>query len=453
MSQARGRTCFLLTGATGFLGRRLLARMLRNGDQVIVLCRAQSQRATAQERMNALVTELECGPYRAGLSVIDADMACLDPAALSTQLNNVLLETGMQRLVAVNVAGSLVMDHPAQKAPKRAAVQAQNHATNVAGLENLLGALDRLDAMQAPNAPVLAGVVHYSTCYAHGRTRGLIPEGPIDPGTACENSYEHTKRLGEYALTQWHQNRSRPVPVTVIRPSIVTGPDTPDGYLAFLDTLAEPSDAASLSGWKRWLVGRLAGQPRTVDLMAAVVRRLHLPWLPLLGNGQGVLDLIDAADVDRYGWEVVQHHRSHRGAELRFLHLANPGAPTLHEVVHLTLGAFGHATMANRVRLIDGVSVFLALLHLFSMLPIAGSAMRRLYSRTVMLRPYLMRPIGTRFATSQTVRYFEAHGLRYAPRQIDVPYVQSLIAKNAAPNPEPVAAATPDRIAAEPLSS
>jgi dTDP-4-dehydrorhamnose reductase len=54
----------LLTGATGFLGMGLLARLLQGGDRrVWALVRASCD-AAAQERMRALLATLVPGPPR-----------------------------------------------------------------------------------------------------------------------------------------------------------------------------------------------------------------------------------------------------------------------------------------------------------------------------------------------------------------------------------------------------
>lgn len=449
---------FLLSGATGFLGQRLLRRLLQNQARVIVLSRGGhgpgGTRASAEARMEQLLEELGCASYRAQLAVIETDLADIEVESLAFRIAGCLRQFGASQLLAVNVAASLKMDFPGQDPVRREATRQLNQRTNVLGLERLLHALDRAEAINAGGVPVLKGLVHFSTCYAHGRRSGLIPEDALDPAALAENSYEQSKREGEFRVARWQAERAHRVPVTVIRPSIVTGPDTRDGYLAWLDILSEPVRVDRLSGWMRWLIGIATPGARLVDVVAAARRRLHLPVIPLLGNPGGVLDFIDAGDVEKYSWLAIQRHRDEALApELRYLHLSNPEAPTLRKVLDMTMSALDHADLGPRFRIMRGYWLFAGLLGLFSAIPVAGLMLRGLYTRTSMLKPYLMRSSGTRFATSATAAYFAEIGVRYQTRRIDTDYVRTLIGAPppAAMPPEPMfatnPAAMPDEVA------
>lgn len=438
---------FLLTGATGFLGGRVLGRLLREGAKVIVLIRGgrgpDERRISAQARASDLLAQLNCTRHCEQLAVIESDIADIAVESLADQLAVALTQLGATQLVAINVAASLKMEFAGQNPAKREATRLLNQRTNVEGLNRLLNALDRLDAKSADAQPVLQSMVHFSTCYAHGQRTGLLPEEALIPDFGTENSYEQSKRDGESCLNCWQSVRVNRIPVTVIRPSIVTGPDTRDGYLAWLDIFAEPFQINRLSGWMRRLVGIQAPQARLMDVMAAALRRLHIPFVPLLGNSQGVLDFIDAGDVEKYSWLVIQRHRTETLAPgLRYLHLANPQAPTLAQVADLTFSAFGHADLVRRLKFIRGFWLFAALLRLFAAVPMAGRMMRGMHTRTSMLRPYLMRSSGTRFDTRSTAAYFAEIGIGYETRPIDVEYVRSLIAPLPPASPERIESAT-----------
>ena len=418
---------FLITGATGFLGSRLLRRLLRSKAQVIVLARGK-RGVTAEQRVAGLLRDLQCEEHHSRVAVIDADMSDLKPDALAARISAHLRLFGTSRLLAINLAASLKMDFAGQKRSRREATRQLNQNTNVLGLDRLLDALDRVDESHPSRQPILQGLIHFSSCYAHGQRRGLIPEEPLNPDVRTENSYETSKREGEFHLTCWQATRGRFIPVTTIRPSIVTGPDTAHGYLAWLRILSEPVQLDQMSGWMRRMIGIQAPRPRMIDAALAAARRLRLPFVPLLGNEDGVLDLIDADDVEKYSWLIIERHRDENlPPVLRYLHLSNPEAPTLSELVNMTVSAFGHADMLPRFALIQGFWLFTGLLGLLSAIPVLGKSIRRLYTRTSMLRPYLMRPSDTRFTTLATEAFFKQAGVDYKLRRIDADYVRHLI--------------------------
>lgn len=425
-------TAFLVTGVTGFLGRRMLRRLLREGLPVIALIRGGraigAQRLSAQARASDLLADLGCTGHAKQLQVIDADIASLAVDALCEQLAEAMRQIGAKRLIVVNIAASLKMDFDGQAPARREATRQLNQRTNVEGLENLIRTFDRLDERAADDRPVVSSIVHFSTCYAHGRRTGLIEESALNEDVRAENSYEQSKREGEFRLSRWQPARHHRIPVTIIRPSIVTGEGTRDGFLAWLNILGETVQLDGLPRWARWILGVTESSARLIDVGAKAVRRLRVPGLPLLGNSEGVLDLIDVEDVERYSWQVIERHR--RGAiapEVEYLHLSNPNAPTLREVTDMTLAAFGHPDLAPRVKIIRGFWLFAALLQLFSAIPVAGRMIRGLYTRTSMLRPYMMRSTGTRFDTRLTAAYFAATGTTYQLRAVDVDYIRGLL--------------------------
>jgi nucleoside-diphosphate-sugar epimerase len=425
-------TAFLITGVTGFLGRRVLRNLLNEQLPVIALIRGGrvggTQRPGAQARASDLLETLGCSGHASRLTVIDADIANLAVDRLCEQISLAMQQIGARRLMVVNVAASLKMDFDGQARERREATRKLNQRTNVEGLENLIRTFDRLDERSTDGAPVVSSIVHFSTCYAHGRRTGAIEECALDEDARAENSYEASKRDGEIRLARWQQTRRQRIPVTVIRPSIVTGEGTRDGFLAWLNILGETVALDGLPGWVRWVLGITESSARLIDVGGRAVRRLHVPCLPLLGNPRGVLDLIDVDDVERYSWKVIQQHRAGVVApEVRYLHLSNPDAPTLRQVTDMTLAAFGHPELAPRVKIIRGFWLFAGLLQIFSAIPVAGRMIRGLYLRTSMLRPYMMRSTGTRFETTRTAAYFEAIGMPYRLRAVDTDYIRTLL--------------------------
>jgi dihydroflavonol-4-reductase len=147
----------LVTGATGFMGRVLVARLLQAGRAVRVLERRPSDAfdGLAVERVTGDVTQPETLPA-----------ACAGAEAV------------------FNLAGVLSYD---------AKDEARLQAVNVEGVANLLAAASRAGTGR---------VVHVSSISAVGYTedpaRPLSEDSPFPQG-AWSNRYARTKRLGEEA--------------------------------------------------------------------------------------------------------------------------------------------------------------------------------------------------------------------------------------------------------------
>jgi hypothetical protein len=124
---------------------------------------------------------------------------------------------------------------------------------------------------------------------------------------------------------------------------------------------------------------------------------------------------------------------------------------TLQAMSRTVLSAAGASELAPRLRVFRAFNFFMGLLMVIGALPFAGPAIRNIFKRTQMLRPYLMRHEQTEFATDHTNSYFvRVHGgLRYEPRAIDLAYLASLIATKSdlarvpAPAADPLSAGEP----------
>nr|MBA2644813.1 SDR family oxidoreductase [Solirubrobacterales bacterium] len=64
-----------LTGATGFVGMEVLARLLERGDEVVALVRAADAQA-AEGRLDEVLGKLwrDPAPYRGGVSAVVGDV-------------------------------------------------------------------------------------------------------------------------------------------------------------------------------------------------------------------------------------------------------------------------------------------------------------------------------------------------------------------------------------------
>jgi nucleoside-diphosphate-sugar epimerase len=167
----------LVTGATGFLGARLVRRLLRDGCRVRVLVRSAAKAQAFAGR---------------GAEVVLGDITDADRLRLAADGATVIF----------HLAGRLfVPGVPAE----------QYHRTHVQGTEALLAACRR--------APSVSRFVHVSTTGVIGVTgdRPADETAPIRP----TNVYEATKADAELAVrASWHDG----FPAVIVRPGLVYGP-------------------------------------------------------------------------------------------------------------------------------------------------------------------------------------------------------------------------------------
>lgn len=99
--------------------------------------------------------------------------------------------------------------HRMQRPASRQATQQLNQRIHVEGLQNLIRRFNRFDDRAIDGRPVIASIVHFSTCYAHGRRTGLIEESALNEDVKAEHSHEQSKREGEFRLSRWQPARVR----------------------------------------------------------------------------------------------------------------------------------------------------------------------------------------------------------------------------------------------------
>jgi long-chain acyl-CoA synthetase len=213
----------LLTGATGFLGMEVLARLLeRDGVEVICLVRAPSAEA-AQGRLKDVYARLydEPPPAVSRVSAIAGDIS-VEGLGLDVGERDELLA----RVTSiVHCAALISFDLPLETARQ----------TNSAGAVRML-ALARAIADRGR----LRRFVHVSTAYVAGRYHGHFREADLDLGQGFRNTYEQSKFDGERAIA----GAASELPIVVARPSIVVG-DSKSGWTPVFNVIYWPLRAFS----------------------------------------------------------------------------------------------------------------------------------------------------------------------------------------------------------------
>ena len=196
----------LLTGATGFVGREILARFLeRDRCHVFALVRAENDdeaagRLPAHERLTAVAGDIE-------------------------QRNLGLSESSRERLgrevtTVLHCAASVSFDLPLD----------ESRSVNVDGTRRVLEfarSCARLDRFS-----------YVSTAYVAGEPGGLFREDELAVGQEFRNPYERSKFEAELAL----RSEGADLPIQILRPSIVVG-DSSTGRTSAFNVLYGPLKA------------------------------------------------------------------------------------------------------------------------------------------------------------------------------------------------------------------
>ncbi|GAA1910927.1 SDR family oxidoreductase [Nocardioides lentus] len=238
---------YLVTGATGFIGRHLVEQLLANRDgDVHVLTRPASR-----ARMERRIARWESDRVRVVLGDLTEPDLGVDPAWVAQHRGEV------EHLVHVAAVYDMAADDDA------------NRAANVAGTQH---------ALELAAALGVGCFHHVSSVAVAGDHRGRFDESMFDEGQHLASPYHRTKFVAEQLVRD--QER---VPWRVYRPAIVVGHsetgamDKVDGPYYFFGLLKRLRD--TMPSWVP-LVGLDLGDTNVVpvDYVAAAMDHLmHLP--------------------------------------------------------------------------------------------------------------------------------------------------------------------------------
>lgn len=271
----------LFTGFPGFLGARLLRRLLELSPEWRVRC---------------LVQHHFLGQAKDGIAAIERDYPHTR-GRLGFVLGDITRENlGLEPSEARALAGQLVGAFHLAAVYDLAVAREVAFRINVEGTRNVLRLLQ--------DAPRLDRLHYISTAYVSGRAAGVFRETDLDVGQSFKNHYEETKFLAEVDVVK------SGVPFTVYRPSIVVG-DSRTGETAKFDG---------------------------PYFVMTAMERMPSPGLFLrIGAGDNPVDL---APVD-FVVEAMTRLATIAGSRGQTYHLTDPDPPTALESARLMARALG----------------------------------------------------------------------------------------------------------------
>ena len=198
----------LLTGATGFVGMTVLARLLADGREVHCLVRA-SDDEEADARLRAVLARVQA-PDSGRAVAVAGDVTSSRVGLSDARYGNLAERVG----TIIHSAASVSFDLPIGEA----------RAINVQGTRRMLDF--------ASAARDLERFAYVSTAYVAGDRRGTVYEDDQRVGR-FRNSYERSKHEAEALV------RDSGLPWTIARPSIVVG-ERETGWTASFNVLYAP---------------------------------------------------------------------------------------------------------------------------------------------------------------------------------------------------------------------
>jgi len=253
-----------LTGATGFLGMEVLARVLERGDRDVVTLVRASDNTAAEERLDGVLAKLwrDPSPYRDRVRAVAGDVSRPGLGLDVGERTSLAEDVG----AVLHCAASISFDLPLDEA----------RAINVEGTREVVGFARECKALGR-----LERFVHVSTAYVAGRHSGTFRERQLVAGQQFRNTYEQTKWEAEHVV-----RAAGDLAPAIARPSIVMG-ESDTGWTPAFNVLYWP-----LRAFSRGLFEEIPALPSAhvdivpVDYVAdALVRLLDI-------DDQGVFNVV-----------------------------------------------------------------------------------------------------------------------------------------------------------------
>ncbi len=190
---------FLLTGATGLLGRYLTRNLLLEGADLAVLVRP-SRRKSAEVRVEAFM--------RAWEEILGVEVP--RPKVLTGDISEPDLGLSLSEIKWVSENCRALIHNAASLSFVTTGLNAEPWKSNVQGTQNVLTFCQQANIRE---------LHHVSTAYVSGLRQGRIFETELDAGQEYANCYEESKIQAEKLV----RSASHIDSLTVYRPGIIIG--------------------------------------------------------------------------------------------------------------------------------------------------------------------------------------------------------------------------------------
>ncbi len=294
----------LLTGASGFLGMDILARLIDAGDQQILLLLRAPDEAGASERLEGVLARLyeERPPGAERVRALRGDLR--QPGMGLSPRDRDELVGSVERIV--HCAASISFELSLKDARE----------INVGGVAGVIELAREIAA-----GGRLRRLVHVSSAYVSGRHAGVFEEGDLDVGQEFRNTYERSKYEAEGLL-----HAATDLPLAIARPSIVVGHQG-SGWTPAFNVIYWPMRA-----FERGLLQELPARADSI-----------VDFVPVDYVTDGIVALLEQRDA-RGAYHLVAGELALSAGELAELHAAMTGHPPvrfapLHTAAGLPAGA------------------------------------------------------------------------------------------------------------------